>query len=424
VRRLYTLLLYLALPWVSLMVLLRGLRNREYWRGWGQRFGVGPALAGGGIWVHAVSVGEVQAAAILIDALRSHDQALEITLTCATPTGRTRAAALLPSAVISYAPYDLPGSVGRFLQRVRPRMLIVLETELWPNWLAEVRRARIPAVFASARVSERTANRYRRFPTLLRDSLASDVWVAAQSSADALRFTSLGVPKGRVRVSGNIKFDRTVPADQRSRGDALRQRYAPGRDVWVAGSTHPGEEEQVLQAHRLLLQRRPQALLILAPRHPQRFDAAADAIAATGMSFIRRSQHAQGSAAAAVLLLDTLGELMDFYAACDIAFVGGSLVGIGGHNLLEPAAIGLPVLSGPHQSNSPQIARALAQQHAVIIVRDAQELGDALIRLFDSADVRRELGAAACAVMEANRGALAALLELIQQAARGSRSRD
>jgi 3-deoxy-D-manno-octulosonic-acid transferase len=413
VRRLYTLLLYLALPWVTLVVLLRGLRDREYWRGWSERFGAGPARGGGGVWVHAVSVGEVQAAVILIEALRSRDSALDVALTCATPTGRTRAATLLPGVAVSYAPYDLPGSVRRFLKRSRPRMLIVLETELWPNLLFEAWRAGVPTVIASARVSERSTARYQRFPSLLHDALAANVWVGAQSSADAQRFAVLGVPPARRRVLGNIKFDRTFAADLPQRGLGLRARYASGRPVWVAGSTHPGEEQPILLAHRQLLQQLPQALLVLAPRHPQRSDEVADGIAALGLSFERRSLSA--AASTAVLLLDTLGELMDFYAACDVAFVGGSLVPIGGHNLLEPAAAGVPVLTGPHQFNSPQIARAMTDAHAVTIVHGAAELAGALIRLLQDPAARTAQGMAARAVIDANRGALARMLELIEQ---------
>ena len=414
-RRLYTLLLYLALPWVSLVVLLRGLRDREYWRGWGERFGAGPMGHGGGVWVHAVSVGEVQAAVILIEALRARDSTLELALTCATPTGRTRAAALLPGVAVSYAPYDLPGSVRRFLKRSRPRLLIVLETELWPNLLFEVWRAGVPTVIASARVSERSTLRYRRFPSLLQDALAANVWIGAQSSADAQRFALLGVPPARLRVLGNIKFDRSVAADLPQRGAALRARYASGRPVWLAGSTHPGEEQQVLQAHQRLRQQLPDALLVLAPRHPQRFEAVADSIAASGLSFVRRSRPAETVAGSAVVLLDTLGELMEFYAATDVAYVGGSLVPVGGHNLLEPAALGVPIVTGPHQFNSPQIARSMADAHAVTIVHSAQELADAVIRLLRDPAAREAQGAAARAVIDANRGALSRVLDLIEQ---------
>jgi 3-deoxy-D-manno-octulosonic-acid transferase len=414
VRRLYTLLLYLALPWVSLLVAVRGLRDREYWRGWPTRFGFGAAAAPGGIWVHAVSVGEVQAAAVLIDALRARRPASVITLSCATPTARTRARALLPGLDVRYAPYDLPGSVRRCLARLAPRMLVVLETELWPNLLHEAQRAGVPVLIASARVSERSARIYQRLPGLLHAALAADVWVGAQTEADARRFAALGVPAARLCVAGNLKFDRTLPPDLVARGRQLRARYAAGRPVWVAGSTHAGEEQIVLDAHALLLAQQPQALLILAPRHPQRFAAAAASVAAHGLRCLQRT--AETSAAGyQVLLLDTLGELSDFYAAADVAFVGGSLIAVGGHNLLEPAALGLPVLSGPHHFSSPEVARALGGQGALTIVHDAAELSAALARLLADQQARTRQGAAGRAAIDANRGALERLLGLIEQ---------
>jgi 3-deoxy-D-manno-octulosonic-acid transferase len=436
VRRLYTLLLYLALPFVSLIVAVRGLTNREYWRGWRERFGAGLPCAGGGIWVHAVSVGEVQAAAVLIDALAMRLPGVGITLSCATPTARLRARALLPDVVVSYAPYDLPGSVRRCLARLRPRLLIVLETELWPNLLHQTQCSGVPVLFASARVSERSAGRYQRVPGLLRAALAAGVWVGAQTEVDAQRFVALGVPPARVSVVGNIKFDRALPPGLPERGAQLRAHYGAGRPVWVAGSTHAGEEPIVLAAHRQLLGQQPRALLILAPRHPQRFAAAAASISAQGFRYLRRSADAAGDDAPRgdalpgdaprgnasdgdyqVLLLDTLGELADFYAAADVAFVGGSLVPIGGHNLLEPAALGLPVLSGPAQFNAPQIAEALGAQGALTLVHDADELAAALARLLSDREARAVQGAAGRAVIEANRGALARLLRLVEELA-------
>jgi 3-deoxy-D-manno-octulosonic-acid transferase len=414
VRRLYTLLLYLALPFASLLVGARGLREREYWRGWRERFGFGPQRRGGGIWVHAVSVGEVQAAAVLIEALRERLPALEVTLSCATPTARARARALLPAVDVRYAPYDLPASVRRCLAALQPRMLIVLETELWPNLLHEAQRAGVPILIASARVSARSAGIYQRLPGLLRASLASGVWVGAQTDADAQRFAALGVPPARLAVVGNIKFDRTVSPGLLERGTRLRTRYAAARPVWVAGSTHAGEEQIVLQAHRQLCQAQPRALLILAPRHPPRFDAVAASVAALGFRCLRRSVEAPADDYA-VLLLDTLGELADFYAAADVAFVGGSLVPIGGHNLLEPAALGLPVLSGPEQFNSPELARALREHGALTIVRDAAELASALIRLLADPQARAKQGGAGRVAIAANAGALERLLSLIDR---------
>jgi 3-deoxy-D-manno-octulosonic-acid transferase len=410
VRRIYTLLLYLALPWASLVILARGLRQREYWRGWGERFGLIPRISTD-VWVHAVSVGEVQAALILIDALRTGSPSTSVRLTCATPTGRARARGERADLAVGYAPYDLPGSLARFLRRAQPRLLIVIETELWPNLLHQARRAGVPALIASARVSQRTADFYRRLPGLLRPALAANVWVAAQSEDDGRRFQTLGVPPARIEISGNVKFDRSIAVESRQRGADWRRQHAPDRPVWIAGSTHPGEEAIVLEAQHLVRAALPTALLILAPRHPPRFDSVASDIAASGLPLARRSRD-QPVAGAAILLLDTLGELVDFYAAADVAFVGGSLSAVGGHNLLEPAAVGLPVLAGPHQFNSPLVARALTEAGGLTLVNDAAQLAGAVVRLLSDPAARAAHAAAARDVIAANRGAVSRVLAL------------
>lgn len=410
-RRIYTLLLYLALPWASLIVLIRGIRQRDYWRGWGERFGI-VDRSQADVWVHAVSVGEVQAALILIDALRTVSPSTAVVLTCATPTGRARARQQLTGMPVSYAPYDLPQTVNRFLRRVRPRLLIVIETELWPNMLHRAWRTGIPALIASARVSDRTAGFYRRFPGLLGPALAANTWVAAQSESDGQRFLQLGVPRERIEIAGNVKFDRSIPEDQSRRGVLWRQAQAADRPVWIAGSTRPGEEAVVLAAHRLVLAAFPTALLILAPRQPARFDAVARDIAGSGLPCARRSL-GEAVTAASVLLLDTLGELVEFYAAADVAFVGGSLVEAGGHNLLEPAAVGVPVLAGPHQFNSPQVARALSEQRGLTLVHDASELSNCVVRLLSDPQARAAQVAAAARVITSNRGALSRVLALV-----------
>jgi 3-deoxy-D-manno-octulosonic-acid transferase len=416
VRHLYTLLVRLAVPFATLLVLWRGLRRRDYWRGGSARFGLGAAAAApGGIWVHAVSVGEVQAAAVLIEALRAREPQVCITLTCATPTGRARARAVLaPEVDVRFGPYDLPGAVRRTLARLRPALLIVIETELWPNLLHECTRQRVPILLASARVSVRTERWYRRLPGLLRPALASNVWAAAQTEPDAARLCSLGVPAERARVVGNIKFDRQLPPHLAERGARLRARYAGYRPLWVAGSTHPIEERLVLDAHQLLRAQSVDAVLVLAPRHRERFDAVAALLAERRWAYVRRSA-ADANGNAAVLLLDSLGELLDFYAAADAAFVGGSLVAVGGHNLLEPAALGLPVLSGPHQFNAPDIARLLTAEGGLTIVHSAAELAQSLIELFADETVRRRQGTAARAVVEANRGAIEHVLAFVSE---------
>lgn len=434
-RRLYSLLLYVALPLVGLRAFLRRSPVRPGTAGWRERRGHLRCGRGQGIWVHAASVGEVQVAAVLLQGLRARDEKRELTLTCGTVTGHARACALLTDVQVQvcFAPYDLPGAMRRALSRLRPRLLVLIETELWPNLLHEARRAGVPVLIGSARVSQRSARRYRKLPGLLLSSLRTNVWVAAQAPPDAERFRALGVPAARVSVIGNLKFDRMLPPLVAQRGAALRAQYAQGRPLWTAGSTHPGEEESVLEAHRQILLRLPGALLVLAPRHPQRFEETAAKLTAAGWRYRRRSQTLAAAGAGAtvaapeadaageqrceVLLLDTLGELVEFYAAADVAFVGGSLVAVGGHNLLEPAALGLPVLSGPQQFNSPDIARILLEAGALSIVPDASTLAATAGTLLADPAARARQGERARAAVEAHRGARARLEALAEQLA-------
>lgn len=417
-RLLYLAAVYLAAPVVSLMLALRGLRDRGYWRNFGERFGLGPRLAQSPIWVHAVSVGEVQAAAALVFALRDRYPQIPVLVTTFTPTGAARArAALRAAAEVRYLPFDLPGSVRRFLDRTRPRLAIIMETELWPNLYRQCRHRRIPLIIASARLSRRSIGRYRRLGALFKETVAGGVVVAAQCAGDAQRFRELGAAAERTHVTGNLKFDLALPPDSGERGSALRQRYAPGRCIWVAGSTHGGgEEEAVLQAHRDVISAHPEALLVLAPRHPNRFGEVAAWLERQSVAFTRRSQSSTSDASTEqtrVLLLDTLGELLYFYAAADVAFVGGSLVPIGGHNLLEPASLGLPVLTGPYNSNGEDIARLLLECGGAVIVRSGTELGSRVAELLRDPAARAQMGSRGRAAVEGNRGALEKLMALI-----------
>jgi len=417
-RLLYFLALLIAVPVVCVAYLWRGLRDRSYWHDFAERFGYGARQTPHGIWLHAVSVGEVQACAPLVSALRQRHPQVPLIVTTLTPTGLARARALYGSlAQVRYLPFDLPGAVRRFLARVEPRLAVIFETELWPNLYRECGRRRIPLVLASARISPRSVGRYRRLGALFRDTLAQAAVVAAQAPADAERFQALGADPVSTHVTGNIKFDFELPPDIRARGAQLRDKYARARPLWVAGSTHGGGEEQaVLEAHAHVRAAHPGTLLVLAPRHPPRFAEVAQALATAGVSFVRRSATVDERAAAdcAVLLLDSLGELLGFYAAADVAFVGGSLVPIGGHNLLEPAALGIPVLTGPYTSNSEQIARLLIARGAAEVVHDAAELGARLSALLADPHARERMGAAGSASVDSNRGALAKLLALIE----------
>lgn len=419
-RLLYILLAYLLAPVLVGVMLWRGIRDRSYWRDFGQRFGFGDApFAGESLWVHAVSVGEVQAAAALIRALRARYPGLPIVLTTVTPTGAERARAEFGDRVhVRYVPYDLPGSVRRFFDRVRPRAAIILETELWPNLYHECGRRGVPLVLASARISPRSVGRYRRLAGLFRETLSHGIVIAAQSEGDAERFRSIGANPQRTHVTGNIKFDFALPADLIAKGAALRRQHAGGRSVWVAGSTHAGEEEIVLSVQGALTVS-PRPLLVLVPRHPARFDDVATLLERRRVPYVRRSSGATCTASTEVMLVDSLGELMQFYAAADLAFVGGSLVPVGGHNLLEPAALGIATLTGPHNFNAQEIADMLIESGAVEVVTDERALRAAVEALLADPAERARRGTTGREAFERNRGALARLLALIDPVLKG-----
>ena len=427
-RRLYSLLIYAAIPFALAWLSWRGVRERAYWRSWGERFGLGPAVAGDALWVHAVSLGEVTAAAPLVRALRAKYPHMRLVLTTATPTGRARARALFAEADVRFLPYDTPGAVQRFLRRVRPRIAVIMETELWPNLFEACRRQGVSLVLANARLTAKSVERYLRLGALIRGVFASSVVVAAQTEADGARFVQIGAPPPRVHVAGNIKFDANVGPGVAERGREWRARFGPARPVWAAGSTHAGEEEQALTAHEALLADLPNALLLLAPRHPQRFDSVAELLRSRGMRFARRTSEpgtdggAEELRGIQVLLVDCVGELAGFYAASDVVFVGGSLVPIGGHNLLEPAALGLPVVTGPSYANARDVARLLFEQGAAIEVSDAGELKGALARLLADPEERARVGARGRQMVESNRGAVERVLALIAPGASGAGS--
>jgi 3-deoxy-D-manno-octulosonic-acid transferase len=420
VRLLYSVLVYLLRPLAFALVLWRGMRNRLYWEGLRERLGFGARCAEAGIWVHAVSLGEVTAAAAIIRALHVRHPRQRVILTTATPTGRARARALFGAALdVRYLPYDTPGSMRRFIGRSKPRVAIIMETELWPNLFHQCRRRGIPVVLASARLTPRSVARYLRFGRLFRDVFRGNTLIAAQSAADAARFIAIGADPRWTRVIGNVKFDLQPDPVMVERGRALKAAWG-GRPVWIAGSTHPGEEELVLTAHAELEATAPGALLLLVPRHPERFQSVADLLTRRGFRHERRSSSMGLGAAgllppeARVLLVDTVGELAALYAAVDVAFVGGSLVPVGGHNLLEPAALAVPVITGPFQANGQEIAQLLLREGGAIQVADGRELAEVLRQLVGDPARREEVGANARRVVDENRGSALRVLELIE----------
>jgi 3-deoxy-D-manno-octulosonic-acid transferase len=420
-RTLYNLLVRVAAPVAFGVLLVRGLRDRAYWESLGERFGFtggrpARAQAPPCLWLHAVSLGEISASAALVRALAARYAEVPIVVTTATPTGRARARALFGERVeVRYLPYDVPGALRRFVERIRPRIAIIVETELWPNLFGEAAARAIPVLLASARLSTTSVSRYRRFAALFRGLFTPNVWIAAQTRVDADRFAAIGADPARIRVVGNLKFDIEIGPDIVRDGLALRRRDFGVRPVWIAGSTHDGEEEQVLAAHARVRAQHPTALLLLVPRHPQRFEAVAALLTRAQLPFVRRSAGAAVGADDSVLLVDSVGELLTFYAAADVAFVGGSLAPVGGHNLLEPAALGLPVLTGPSDFNGRDIAALLLGLGAARRVADAAQLAEAVATLLADGDARRAQGAAGREAVASNRGSLARLLALIAE---------
>lgn len=415
-HRLYIVVSYLATPIVALLLFWKGLGHRAYWERFEERFGFGRSrLARPGIWVHAVSVGEVVAASSLIAALRVNYPQYPIVVTTVTPTGAQRVRDLFGDGVLhSYAPYDTIGSVRRFFRRMQPVLAIVMETELWPNMYAECGARGVPLVLANARISPRSVDRYRRFISLFREALSHGIVIAAQSEQDAERFRSLGADPARTLVTGNLKADLVFPPGMTEAGRAFRAAHLGARPVWIAASTHAGEEEAALAAHAAVRAALPDALLVLVPRHPQRFAGVAELLKREKVRFRSRSRGESPGRHDAVFLVDSLGELPMFYAAADVAFVGGSLVPIGGHNLLEPAALAMPVITGPHNFNAADIAVMLGDAGALEFVDDAVALGVAVTALLRDPEMRRERGGRAQAAFAQSSGALDKLLGLLE----------
>ena len=423
--RLYSLLLYFLLPLALLRLLWRGQRAPAYRRRWGERLGLyGDRPQAAGLWIHAVSVGETQAAAPLIKHFLDRHPDLGVMVTTTTPTGSERLRALFEDRVRHvYIPYDLPWILNRFLDRVRPRLVLVMETEVWPNLLRVCERRGIPVILGNARLSARSARGYARLGCFARETFARLSRVAAQADADAQRFIDLGVPADRVTVTGSIKFDLRQSASLEDQAEALRRLWGGDRPVWVAGSTHEGEEEALVAVHRQIRDALPRALLVLVPRHPERFDRVAALVQRQGLTLVRRSTGAVCGSEAAVFLGDTMGELPVLIAAADAAFIGGSLVPVGGHNLLEAAAVGVPVAIGPHAFNFAAITDLLVAEGAAAQVADAEALIPLMTAWLSDAALRARIGEQGRRVVARNRGALERLIALVEDSlAQGRKS--
>ncbi len=414
-RILYSLITYLLQIPVATYWLFRALGNESYRQGTGQRFGVGYPQLDNCIWIHAVSVGEVQAAVPLIRELAKRFPDHRILVTSVTPTGAARVKALFGDTVVQcYIPFEMPAAVNRFFESVNPELALIMETEIWPNLYRGCGIREIPLILVSARISPKSLGGYRKVLPLLRETLSHGIIIAAQSRADADRFRSLGASSVRTWVIGNIKFDIELPETLVADGRRLRQQLFGDRRVWIAASTHEDEEEQALAAHALLRERFPDLLLVLVPRHPERFREVGKLVEQRGFKCVHRTAETSYDDATEVFLVDTMGELPLFYAASDVAFVGGSLVPVGGHNLLEPAALGLPVVSGPHVFNAEDIADMFLELGASLLVHNSNELASSVGDLIADPDAAARIGEKGRKIVLENRGSLSKLLGLLE----------
>ena len=421
-RFFYSLLLYLISPLVMVRLYLRSKKAPEYWQRKRERFGFFslPATDKPIIWVHSVSMGETIASGPLVKQLQKHYPAHRILITTMTPTGSAQVRKIHGESVDHvYASYDLPGAVRRFLDKVKPVMAIVIDTELWPNTIAACHKRSIPVLIVNARLSERSARGYGRFAFLTRPMLEQIDMVAAQNNETGRRFLELGLPKQQLNVTGSVKFDLDVSPEVITAGKELRHKWQQGMGsdirILVAASTHEGEDQQILDAFKTILTESPEVRLLLVPRHPERFDSVHQLIQDNQLSVVRHSQGTQPSDETRVILGDTMGEMMKLFAASDIAFVGGSLVATGGHNMLEPAALNLPVLSGPHVFNFEEISESLVQAGGLKIVDDSKELAKEATRLIQDQGEYLKMSRQAGEFVNANRGALDRVLSLISQ---------
>tara|TARA_R110002096_G_scaffold114712_2_gene248696 strand:+ start:3100 stop:4377 length:1278 start_codon:yes stop_codon:yes gene_type:complete len=414
VRLLYNVLIYLLLIPFAFYWLIRGVTNKTYLDRLPQRFGFGFPRFKECIWIHAVSVGEVQAAVPLIQTLRERYPGQTLLVTTVTPTGAARVEAMFGDSIAHcYIPFEFPNAIASFFRSVNPRAAMIMETEIWPNLYRGCGVRNVPLILVSARISPKSIKGYRRLLPLIRETLSHGIIIAAQSRADADRFLELGASADRTTVTGNIKFDVRPDPSIGERGKKLRAELFADRPVWIAASTHDGEEDMVLDAHRQLLDSHPDLLLLLVPRHPERFAGVKELVEKRAFHTVTRTQNEPCSAATSVFLVNTMGEVPLFYACSDIAFVGGSLVSIGGHNLLEPAAQGLPIVTGPHLYNAQDIADKFIELGACRIVTNADALARVVSRLLEKPDEAEQIGSAGLTVLEQNRGSLERLLVLL-----------
>lgn len=411
-RLIYTLLIYCLVPFVVLRLLIRSRKNAAFRQRIGERFGFVHALSDKPvIWFHVVSVGETLGAKPLILKLVEQHPDHHILVSSTTLTGSDTVQKLFGDQVKHvYFPYDLQGSLKRFLNHIQPKKLIIMETEIWPNLYASCQQRNIPIIIVNARLSQRSMKSYLKIKTLVAETLVHVCLIAARGEDDVKHFKQLGASDQQLEAVGNIKFDLEISTQETQLGQCFRQQWGHERLVWVAASTHQGEDAQVLAMHQNLLKVLPSLLLVIVPRHPERFDDVYQLAKQTGLSIQRRSEHKEFSPEAQIITGDSMGEMLSWFAAADIAFMGGSLVETGGHNPLEPAALAVPVVSGPHVFNFAEIFPLLEDKNAAWVLGGVDAIQKKLLALFQNEDERREAGKRGSALIKQHQGVLDRLL--------------
>lgn len=411
IRILYTSILYLTLPFFLYSLYKSKPNKPKFGKRCVEHFGFTPKLAKKSenlIWIHAVSVGEVLAITPLIKSIKKLEPELKIVLTTTTSTGKNEAQKLGKLIEHRYMPLDLTFAVKNFIKAINPTALFIMETELWPNTLHACKKNNISVTIINARLSERSATRYKKFPFIYELLLKNISMVLAQTQLDANRFVNLGLPPEKVKVTGSIKFDINVTKEQLSEAATLRNFIGQDRKVWIAASTHKGEDEKLIQAHKKLLSFIPDALMILVPRHPERFVGVKELAKKSGLSVVTRSSKEAVDNNIQLYLGDSMGEMMILLGAADICFIAGSLVGdkVGGHNLLEAAALEKPILNGPSYFNFKEITEQLVSLGACKICGNSDDISASLEHLFKNKRLRKEQGNIALKFVQKNQGSL------------------
>lgn len=416
-RRLYTLIFSFLLPLILLRLYWRGFKSPEYRLRWRERLGVyASASVQQVIWFHCVSVGEAEAAFPLIRRLLAEYQDRRILITTTTPTGSARVCAVLGGQVEHvFLPYDLPLILKRFFRHFGPTMAVFMEKEIWPNLFAACAERQIPLFIVNARLSERSAQAYKKIPSLVKPAFACVSCIATQTEEDRRRFIEIGATAAQLEVLGNIKFDLAIPAALIEEGQQLKRGLFANRFVWICASTHQGEEAMLLPVFSQLKQAIPSLLLMIAPRHPERFLTVQKLCQHHGFRVTLRSEHQLGLADTEIYLADSMGELKMLYAAADVAFVGGSLVPVGGHNVLEPALMGVPVVFGPQMFNFKEIAEHILAEQAAIQCLNPEQVFDAVLQIYQDKSYAAKLTARAKDFVLRNQGATSRVAELLSR---------